>query len=514
MSFPNKCTGQCLLHGRRKSGTSSRLLTFWQGRSPIRLFLITLLLGSLAPNARADLMVYSMSGKITNAVGYLDGRPYATPFAKGDRVTWTLQYDRSMPASNVGSGVSNYSPSGPLITNLVDLTKGMRFNLDYYPPWSQPTLTLSSSAAGSSFQAVLVSHGIDTGESATLNLLFKSRFSSSQLKSMQLSTLPLDRTASSLHYDSGSIVGGWSFAASVNSISAAPLTGVPEPGSIVLLAIGFFALLRFCRPLRAGAFAEWIARRLSLRPWKRTTNGESWNRGHSGRNSVLRWSVGLMTLLALSFTSPVKASQIFGIGNATPWTVYYVQGESFTPSIAGNGGLGTPLARPDGSVLLTRFTIDFPRSLTPTPPSRLYIYPFAPTIAQVKNDGDGSLGVGSYTGGGAYAFNNLKLAFSSKYFAILPAPVSIFDGAGNRYAGGVDLFAWNGRVQEGNGQYDIGFHAQYTTQTPEPSSLILSLLAGLTLAGLRFVQRAQFALLHGKIIPYRLPVLAPSCNRA
>lgn len=204
--------------------------------------------------------------------------------------------------------------------------------------------------------------------------------------------------------------------------------------------------------------------------------------------------VGFLALITLSFDSELKASPLYEIGNATPSTIYYVQGQSFTPSIAGNDGSGTPTARPDGSVLLTRFTIDFPGNLTPLPPSALYIYPSAPTITQVNDNGQGSLGVGTYTGRGVYAFHNLQLSFSSKYFAILPQSVSVFDGSGNPYPGGVDLFPWNGRVQEGNGNYDIGFHAEFPARASEPSSFVLLCLAGLTVAGSCLGRRGHLAL--------------------
>lgn len=203
--------------------------------------------------------------------------------------------------------------------------------------------------------------------------------------------------------------------------------------------------------------------------------------------------VGFVILVTLSFGSQVKASPIYGIGNATPSTIFYVQGQSFTPSIAGNDGSGTPMARPDGSIFLTRLTMDFPSKLTPIPPSTLYIYRFAPIIAQVNNNGEGSIGVGTYAGGGAYAFNNLKLSFSSKYFAILPTSVSILDGYGNSYPGGVDLFPWNGRVQEGNGHYDIGFRAEFSTLAPEPSAFVLLCLGSLISAGFPLVRRGHLA---------------------
>jgi len=94
----------------------------------------------LPPTAvHADLVTYTLTGTIQNVVGYsglyggLD--PGASlPVAKGDRIAWTVRYDRSTPTTNFPNTValaqgitlqdSYYAPSGPLISRIVDQTNG------------------------------------------------------------------------------------------------------------------------------------------------------------------------------------------------------------------------------------------------------------------------------------------------------------------------------------------------------------------------------------------------------
>src|SRR5262249_41776102 len=159
---------------------------------------------------------------------------------------------------------------------------------------------------------------------------------------------------------------------------------------------------------------------------------------------------------------------VYSIGNETPSTFFFIQGQSFTPSVQGNRGVGTPTASPAGTVFLNQFSFDFvfgdPFGV---PPPVLYIYGFEPSEAQVSNGGQGSLGAGTHIGGGVYTFDNLEIPFSTRSFAVLPESRSIFDGSGNPYAGGVDLFPQGGVVREGFGDFDAGFTATFTT-VPEP----------------------------------------------
>jgi hypothetical protein len=73
-----------------------------------------------------------------------------------------------------------------------------------------------------------------------------------------------------------------------------------------------------------------------------------------------------------------------------------------------------------------------------------------------------------------YQFNNLEIPFNAKSYAILPESRSIFDGSGNPYTGGIDIFPRAGLVQEGLGDFDAGLNATFSIEVPEPS--ILSLL--------------------------------------
>jgi len=169
-----------------------------------------------------------------------------------------------------------------------------------------------------------------------------------------------------------------------------------------------------------------------------------------------------------------SGSPIYSIGNSTPGTQFFIQGQSFTPSVAGNDGSGVPMAGADGTVRLLTFSFDFVNPVTA--PSALHIFAFEPTLA-AAGTGAGSLGTGTYLGGGVYGFGaGLALDFVTKYFAVLPFSAGIFDGSGNPYAGGVDMFpmplAAPTNVTEGFGDFDAGFNATFEV-VPEPSTLVL-----------------------------------------
>lgn len=191
------------------------------------------------------------------------------------------------------------------------------------------------------------------------------------------------------------------------------------------------------------------------------------------KRAIVQVSFGVAVVV---LTSAVwgHAISTFSIGNATPSTIFFIQGQSFTPSIQGNDSLGVPTATPNNTVFLRLFSFDF-TFVAPfgIPPSVLYIYDFVPTEAQVSNNGEGNLGVGTHLAGGEYKFNNLEIPFNAKSYAILPESHNIFDGSGNLYTGGIDIFPRAGLVQEGFGDFDAGFNATFSIAVPEPSTLSL-----------------------------------------
>lgn len=202
------------------------------------------------------------------------------------------------------------------------------------------------------------------------------------------------------------------------------------------------------------------------------------------------WTSAFVGLLMLGGVSPASAGPIPSIGNDGGPTIYFIQGQSFTPSIMGDRGHGTLTPSPAGTVRLMQFQFDFARDdPNGTPPPVLYIYGFEPSRAQVFYDGEGSLGTGTHIGGGVYAFNNLEIPFSRKSYAVLPDQRSIFDGPGDPYGGGVDLFPQGRGIWEGNGNFDASFTAVFApAAVPEPTTLMLVGTGILGLIGRRWVR--------------------------
>jgi PEP-CTERM motif-containing protein len=202
------------------------------------------------------------------------------------------------------------------------------------------------------------------------------------------------------------------------------------------------------------------------------------------------WTSVFVGLLTLAGAPPARAGLIPSIGNDPAPTVYFIQGQSFTPSIPGDRGISTPTVSPTGTVFLTQFRFDFAAGEFGVPPAVLYIYGFEPSQTEVHNGGQGSLGAGTHIGDGVYAFANVEVPFNTKSFAVLPNQRSIFDGSGNLYAGGVDLFPQGGGVREGNGNFDAGFTASFAPPpVSEPTTLMLFGTGVLGLLGRGWVRR-------------------------
>jgi hypothetical protein len=191
-----------------------------------------------------------MTGTVTSVSvsSEMHGWSFPLPVTRGDRMTWTFQYDRSTPVSGSGSGRLSYTLNSPPITNLVDQANGYHWSID---PGARAmsSLYLTSSrdpkqpnGGSSSLRAQSNSFGIDAGYSATLNLGFNSYLPTMSLANVQLNRLPLNLLSSHLDFQSWVNVQGYSFEVSVDSISA-PMAISPEPGSLSLFLLGTGGLM-------------------------------------------------------------------------------------------------------------------------------------------------------------------------------------------------------------------------------------------------------------------------------
>jgi hypothetical protein len=236
--------------GRHRVIQENEFLLEQIGRWIIRYLIIIFLVAALTSQARADIIGYEMTGTVTSATvsSPMPTASFPLPVARGDRMTWTFQYDRSTPASGGGSGQISYTPNGPLIVNLVDQTNGYHWSI-YPGARASSSLYLTSSrdpgqptSGSSSLHAQSSSFGVDAGYSTTLNLGFNSPLPNLSLANVQLNRLPLNLLSSHLDFQSWVNVQGYSFEVSVNSISA-PMASNPEPGSLTLFLLGAGGLL-------------------------------------------------------------------------------------------------------------------------------------------------------------------------------------------------------------------------------------------------------------------------------
>lgn len=221
---------------------------------------IALALVAGTTEARADLVTYNLTGTIQNVSSW--GEVNAN-VAAGDHITWTMQYDRSAaPGPGSSSTQAFYALNGPVFTNIVDQTTGYHF---FTPSTIGPEgtnvnvsryITIGGifSLADNTPILTLPSYGAD---------LFLSTISpvpTVDLAKLQLSSISWDNTSSYFTYgrawgdinnqfsnvDPNPTSFGLNFNSSVDSVSAASVAGVPEPGSLTLFLLGAAALAARC----------------------------------------------------------------------------------------------------------------------------------------------------------------------------------------------------------------------------------------------------------------------------
>jgi hypothetical protein len=208
----------------------------------------------------------------------------------------------------------------------------------------------------------------------------------------------------------------------------------------------------------------------------------------------------LIAIAGLSFinfipTQVQALSYTLGQNSAVPGIT--VRGQSFTPSVIGVQGTGTPPA--SGNVQLDSWTFVYqaPGSTSITEDT-LYIYGILPNVA------DSSNGVGSlYTSNGTidqivndtffgsgsrpsrtWTFSNAVLDVNTVYFVVLPSPQTIRVTTSSAYDGG-GFIGSSGANLVVTPPTDTGFRAVFTDLTPVPFEfspvLGLSVLGGLYL---------------------------------
>lgn len=209
-------------------------------RHPILALALAFMAGTT--HARADMVYYNMTGTALDA-GFQwtpSATPAPFPVAVGDRITWTLQYDRSLPGQgDPQSSTTNYNTTSPTITNIVDRKNGYH----RFPTFAPVTSTISpTNGQWKDMKSIFAvgTHGGNSYESyaTALELGYQVSLPTAGLRNLQLNNLPLYLYNSYLQYDWGNGIEGITLVTSVNSISSPFTAQAPEPGSLALFLLG------------------------------------------------------------------------------------------------------------------------------------------------------------------------------------------------------------------------------------------------------------------------------------
>jgi hypothetical protein len=249
------------------------------------LIAFAVVLSLAATNVQADLVSYTMTGTIQNvsvmppAMDAIIPANASAPVGVGDHISWTLSFDRATPLLQSLSimytnNISNlYGPSGPSITNLVDLTRGTQ--LYTAPPGSIHAVNSLPTSSQNPYTSLRLFNGAIGGVefmdnqpstqngalaySTQLNLTSKGPLPTTNLAKLQLDTVPFRFNDNSLPAPFQFTYNGqlnantmFTFSAQLNSLSAsASIQSVPEPATLTLFALGLVGVVvrRFRCPL-------------------------------------------------------------------------------------------------------------------------------------------------------------------------------------------------------------------------------------------------------------------------
>jgi hypothetical protein len=244
-----------------------------------QLIACTLVFALAATKARADLVTYTLTGSVRDVTAWTltsPVNPGVAPVAVGDRLSWTLQYNRAAPlvqsSSYMNTSTNIYSPAGPLITNLVDQTRNLTLNTA--PAGSIPANNYSPQSSKLPYSSVWVektpSSGVFSFTDSQLNgaktyfagfhLVSYRPLATMNLAQIQLDQLPFDfnRNNTFLFSYSSTLQNGkvfYDFDALANSLSpSVSIASLPEPGTLSLFVLGAvgLALCRFRRTAEAA----------------------------------------------------------------------------------------------------------------------------------------------------------------------------------------------------------------------------------------------------------------------
>lgn len=198
------------------------------------------LLGDVS-KARADMVTYYLNGTVTSSSGFYGT---SSPVAVGDRIRWMFQYDRSTPVAYSSANEGNiYNPTGPLISNIVDLTNG------YHVP-SPPKVGLYSQIQVLNYLPGNSGNILIQDSTPSSNPIYQAFYLTSKdpLPTLNLSNLDLNDIPFTLNPPSGydpnvlnEEINSFQFNADINSLSTS-ISSTPEPGSLVLFTLGALGL--------------------------------------------------------------------------------------------------------------------------------------------------------------------------------------------------------------------------------------------------------------------------------
>ncbi|HTU17526.1 MAG TPA: hypothetical protein VMG10_05635 [Gemmataceae bacterium] len=197
------------------------------------LLVLALALTEGTTQTRADMISYNMTGTIDTTNG--SSNPAAgLPFNVGDHVTWTLQYNPSIPSSFDNGSYATYPTSSPAITNIVDQTTGYHF---FMQSTTQGYLSLSRNFAGEGTFSVVDSYRpfMNFNYGTSLDLSIAGNLPTVELAYFHLNNIAWDSRVFSYSYNFA-IPGGGTETFSFST--SASIAQSPEPGSLTLFLLG------------------------------------------------------------------------------------------------------------------------------------------------------------------------------------------------------------------------------------------------------------------------------------